>query len=75
MIGDILDDVEAGSRVGCRTILIDCGNETQWKMTERTRWLRTADFTVDDLEAAAGIVAAQGVRPAVHPERNPDYRP
>ena len=30
MIGDILNDVEAGNRAGCRTILIDNGNETEW---------------------------------------------
>lgn len=30
MIGDILDDVEAGQRAGCRTVLIDNGNETEW---------------------------------------------
>lgn len=30
MIGDILHDVEAGNRAGCRTILIDNGNETEW---------------------------------------------
>ena len=30
MVGDILNDVEAGRRAGCRTILIDNGNETQW---------------------------------------------
>lgn len=31
MIGDILNDVEAGNRAGCRTILIDNGNETEWQ--------------------------------------------
>ncbi|WP_295767106.1 HAD family hydrolase [uncultured Mucilaginibacter sp.] len=30
MIGDILNDVEAGNRAGCRTILINNGNETEW---------------------------------------------
>src|SRR6185295_18935494 len=30
MVGDILDDVEAGARAGCRTVLIDNGNETEW---------------------------------------------
>jgi histidinol-phosphate phosphatase family protein len=29
-IGDILNDIEAGRRAGCRTILIDNGNETEW---------------------------------------------
>lgn len=30
MIGDILNDVEAGNRAGCKTIIIDNGNETDW---------------------------------------------
>ena len=30
MIGDILNDVEAGNRAGCHTVLIDNGNETEW---------------------------------------------
>jgi D-glycero-D-manno-heptose 1,7-bisphosphate phosphatase len=30
MIGDILHDVEAGNRAGCRTILFNNGNETEW---------------------------------------------
>jgi D-glycero-D-manno-heptose 1,7-bisphosphate phosphatase len=36
MIGDILHDVEAGNKAGCSTILIDNGNETEWRLsTER----------------------------------------
>lgn len=30
MVGDILDDVEAGRRAGCRSILFDSGGETEW---------------------------------------------
>ena len=30
-VGDILDDVEAGRRAGCRTILLNNGNETEWR--------------------------------------------
>jgi D-glycero-D-manno-heptose 1,7-bisphosphate phosphatase len=30
MIGDILNDVEAGNRAGCKSILINNGNETEW---------------------------------------------
>ncbi|MGA0557938.1 D-glycero-alpha-D-manno-heptose-1,7-bisphosphate 7-phosphatase [Larkinella sp. VNQ87] len=30
MIGDILNDAEAGNRAGCRTILLDNGHETEW---------------------------------------------
>ncbi|MBD2108428.1 HAD family hydrolase [Nodosilinea sp. FACHB-13] len=33
MVGDILNDVEAGRRAGCRTVLIDNGNETEWILT------------------------------------------
>jgi histidinol-phosphate phosphatase family protein len=55
MVGDILDDIEAGNRAGCRTILIDNGNETQWRQGD---W-RRPDFTVADLLAAAQIIVAQ----------------
>ncbi|MCA9857116.1 MAG: HAD family hydrolase, partial [Dehalococcoidia bacterium] len=37
MVGDILDDVEAGNRAGCRTILIDNDNETEWRLST-LRW-------------------------------------
>ncbi|MBO9632020.1 MAG: HAD-IIIA family hydrolase [Chitinophagaceae bacterium] len=30
MIGDILDDVEAGNKAKCKTILLNQGNETEW---------------------------------------------
>jgi histidinol-phosphate phosphatase family protein len=30
MVGDILNDVEAGRRAGCRTVLLNTGNETEW---------------------------------------------
>ena len=33
LLGDILDDVEAGNRAGCRTVLVDSGNETEWLLT------------------------------------------
>lgn len=53
MIGDILDDVESGRRAGCRTILLDNGNETEWILNE---W-RTPDYKVRDLEEAARVIA------------------
>lgn len=34
MIGDILNDVEAGNRAGCKTVLVDNGNETEWEAGE-----------------------------------------
>ena len=36
-VGDILNDVEAGRRAGCRTILIDSGGETEWDLTPPRR--------------------------------------
>lgn len=53
-IGDILDDVEAGRRAGCRTILLDNGNETQWVRSP----LRTPHHLVGDLGAAADLILA-----------------
>lgn len=35
MVGDILNDVEAGNRAGCRSVLVDCGNETEWQSAPR----------------------------------------
>lgn len=45
MVGDILDDVEAGRRAGCRTVLIDNGNETEWAVSR----LRVPDYCAPDL--------------------------
>jgi D,D-heptose 1,7-bisphosphate phosphatase len=63
MIGDILDDVEAGSRAGCRTILVDCGNETEWDIGPSKRALRTPHFVVPNLDVAAQIVVAHSNGP------------
>lgn len=52
MIGDILNDIEAGNRAGCRTILIDCGNETQWQMSP----MRQPYAIVSDLHEAAQLI-------------------
>ncbi len=67
-VGDILDDVEAGRRAGCRTILIDNGNETQWVVDPRNPHLRTPDHVVRDLDAAARIIDGS----ASGPTRGPD---
>ncbi|AKD54000.1 D-glycero-alpha-D-manno-heptose-1,7-bisphosphate 7-phosphatase [Spirosoma radiotolerans] len=42
MVGDILNDVEAGNRAGCRTILLDRGNETEWLMNAHRQPTTTA---------------------------------
>jgi D-glycero-D-manno-heptose 1,7-bisphosphate phosphatase len=54
MIGDILDDVEAGHRAGCRTVFLDNGHETQWRRSP----MRTPDVVASSFaEAAAAILA------------------
>lgn len=58
MVGDILDDVEAGQRAGCRSILLDVGHETVWRLSP----LRTPHARAQDLlEAARLIIAADEV--------------
>ncbi|HEY9697786.1 MAG TPA: HAD family hydrolase [Trichocoleus sp.] len=53
-IGDILHDVEAGRVAGCRTVLIDNGNETEWQLS----YSRLPHHVVKNLsEAASAIVA------------------
>ena len=49
MVGDILNDIEAGKRAGCQTILIDNGGETEW-LSGRNR---TPDLICPDMGAAA----------------------
>ena len=60
MIGDILNDVEAGRRAGCQTILIANGNETLWQPGR----LRVPDYIVGRFDEAAAIVIAQRPRHA-----------
>jgi histidinol-phosphate phosphatase family protein len=55
MVGDILDDVEAGRRAGCRTVLLDNGNETLWEVTPE----RVPDHIARDLAHAASLVLAR----------------
>jgi rfaE bifunctional protein kinase chain/domain len=55
-VGDILDDVEAGHRAGCRAILIDNGNETEWLDAPDRR----PDHVVADLAEAARIITGVG---------------
>jgi histidinol-phosphate phosphatase family protein len=57
LVGDILDDVEAGSRAGCTTILLDNGNETEWTLTPQRR----PDYIVRDLDEAADFIVSAGV--------------
>jgi histidinol-phosphate phosphatase family protein len=60
LIGDILDDVEAGNRAGCRSILICNGNETRWRDGPYRRHFRHARTL---REAARLIAVAAGDEP------------
>jgi D-glycero-D-manno-heptose 1,7-bisphosphate phosphatase len=52
IIGDILDDIEAGRRAECNTILLDNGNETEWTLTP----YRRPHYTAANLLEAARII-------------------
>lgn len=56
IVGDILDDIEAGHRAGCRAVLLDTGGETRWQ----TGPLRVPEFTVATLPTAARRILAAG---------------
>jgi histidinol-phosphate phosphatase family protein len=55
LIGDILNDIQAGRRAGCRTILVNNGSETEWQMSGE----RTPDYLVADLAEAALVIMAR----------------
>jgi D-glycero-D-manno-heptose 1,7-bisphosphate phosphatase len=52
LIGDILDDVQAGRAAGCQTVLLNNGHETEWIVTPRRR----PDHLAADLAEAAAII-------------------
>lgn len=54
MIGDTLDDVEAGHRAGCRAAFLHNGGETEWVLTPARR----PDVTARDLEEATRRILA-----------------
>ena len=54
IVGDILDDIEAGKRAGCRGVLVDLGTER----LPATRW-RQPDFVARDTRHALHIIAAE----------------
>ena len=54
LVGDILDDVEAGRRAGCRTILVDLGTESFPPVP-----LRTPHYVARDTRHALDIIRAR----------------
>lgn len=50
-VGDFLDDVEAGNRAGCRTILVDYGKKAREEAT-----IRVPDFVAASTQHALSII-------------------
>jgi len=53
LVGDILDDVEAGNRAGCRTVLVDLGTERRPQDS-----IRTPDFVARSTVHALQMILA-----------------
>jgi len=62
MLGDILNDVEAGNRAGCHSILIDNGGETEW--IKDTPY-REPEATFSNISFAADYILEHSVEFAV----------
>jgi len=58
MVGDALSDVEAGSAVGCTTLLVKTGRGSR-ELQERQNWKTQPDFIVKDLAQAVEIILKQ----------------
>jgi D,D-heptose 1,7-bisphosphate phosphatase len=58
-LGDILDDVEAGNRAGCRTVLVDAGSETLWQLSPQ----RTPDYYTYSMQSAVDLILARSCWP------------
>ena len=62
MVGDTLDDIEAGRRAGCRTLLLNTGGETEWRRSP----LRTPHASCSRWDAVTPLILADlsGLKPA-----------
>ena len=54
MVGDILDDIEAGHAAGCRAVLVGGDHESEWRLSPS----RIPDHTAADLAGAADVILA-----------------
>lgn len=64
MIGDILDDVEAGHGAGCRSAMVDNGGETEWEYG----FARVPDVIAHDFRAVVRLM--EDSRPVLSPRRH-----
>lgn len=71
MIGDILDDIEAGNRAGCRTALVDLGTESQ--PASDVRWpdlvARTTAEVLEQVAIAEGLQERRSPQTRYQPAR------
>ncbi len=72
MVGDILDDIEAGRRAGCNTVLIENGGETMWEMSPLRQPNRRAKTIT---EAVAAILEAASAELRSHSSTDLRGRP
>lgn len=57
MVGDIADDMEAGKKAGCATILVNpAGNNEKKEMRIQFNEVRDPDYVAADLDKAADII-------------------
>lgn len=82
IVGDTLDDVEAGHRAGCRGLLFDSGGETVWRQSAQripdarcTHWDDVVKTVLGDRELATAVRPAATVRPGVLAARVPPASP
>jgi len=61
MVGDTLDDVEAGRRAGSRAVLLDVGGETLWQRSP----MRTPHASLHEWDDVAHCILADAWQPEV----------
>jgi D-glycero-D-manno-heptose 1,7-bisphosphate phosphatase len=52
MVGELLEEIEAGNKIGCRTILLASGVETTWNITHQ----RQPEFISPNFQSATGAI-------------------
>lgn len=57
MIGDVLREMEAGKRAGCKTLLVDNGNEKEWIINPQ----RVPDYITYDFSYAITTLSLQDI--------------
>jgi histidinol-phosphate phosphatase family protein len=65
MVGDTLDDVQAGRSAGCRTVLLDTGGETLWQRGA----MRTPHAHMHNWDQVAAFILADARRASAAPSQ------